>query len=115
MGALENKGNVCKSQKSQLTELERRVEALSGGRDDLKSSDLAALDAFIESYREETRAIESEAQTSLGQLESKLEQTRDLNSKINENIRNKTEMARKYKLIFLFFIQISDFTFDRFS
>lgn len=81
----------------------RRVESLTS-RDDLTSED--ALNAFVQTYRDETRAIEDKAKASLNQLETKLEQARDLKSKIDQNIQNKTDMTRKYKLdffIFLFF------------
>lgn len=109
MGSVENKSNVCASQKSQLDELRARVESLTS-RDDLTSSQ-ESLSAFLESYRSETRTIEEKSKTSVAQLESKLEQARDLKSKIDQNIQNKTDMAKKYKYknaLFPFLAKIID-------
>lgn len=94
IGSLENKSNVCASQKSQLDELRRRIESIAN-REDLTSEE--SLRAYLEAFREETRVIEEKSKASIGQIESKLDQARDLKSKIDQNIQNKNDMKRKYK------------------
>ena len=59
-------------------------------RDDLTSEE--SLRAYLEAFSEETRVIEEKSKTSIGQIESKLEQARDLKSKIGQNIQNKNDM-----------------------
>lgn len=94
IGSLENKSNVCASQKSQLDELRRRIESIAN-RDDLTSEE--SLRAYLEAFREETRVSEEKSKANIAQIETKLDQARDLKSKLDQNIQNKNDMKRKYK------------------